>query len=118
MSLLSPSDRPRLSGGLDWSYNGTYPAAGDRYAPWSPWPARPSARTEQRPDAGASSARAGCRATGDGRWAMSKMRGRAAPEPEAPDLKAVAKEWAELKHLSGSGSGYFTLLLVDQVYNT
>src|SRR3954468_17658817 len=49
---------------------------------------------------------------------MSRKRDKAAPEPETPDLKAVAKEWAELKHLSGSGSGYFTLLLVNQVYNT
>jgi hypothetical protein len=39
-------------------------------------------------------------------------------KPETPDLKAVAKEWSELKELSGSGSGYFTLALVNQVWRS
>ncbi len=39
-------------------------------------------------------------------------------KPEEPDLKAIAKEWSELKELSGSGSGYFTLALVNQVWRS
>ena len=39
-------------------------------------------------------------------------------KPEEPDLKAVAKEWSELNELSGSGSGYFTLALMNQVWRS
>src|SRR5690242_5704458 len=49
---------------------------------------------------------------------MGARRDKATAEPEAPDLKAVAKDWSGHEEVSGSGSGYFTLLLVNQVYNT
>jgi hypothetical protein len=39
-------------------------------------------------------------------------------KPETPDLKVVAEEWSELKELSGSDSGYFTLALVNQVWRS
>jgi len=38
-------------------------------------------------------------------------------EPGTPDLAAVAKEWAELRPLTGSGSGMFNLKLLNQVWN-
>ncbi len=48
---------------------------------------------------------------------MSTKRSKAAAKPQTPDLTTVAKSWSEQKNLSGSSSGYFTLLLVSQVYN-
>ena len=38
-------------------------------------------------------------------------------EPEAPDLAVLAKEWAELRPLTGSDSGMFNLKLLNQVWN-
>src|SRR4051794_35979110 len=49
------------------------------------------------------------------RGKSTKARGKA--EPEAPDLAVVAKEWAELRPLTGSDSGTFNLKLLNQVWN-
>jgi hypothetical protein len=52
------------------------------------------------------------------RSTMSTKKGGQLADPATPDLAAVAQEWSELKELSGSASGHFTLALMNQVWRS
>src|SRR4051812_24548066 len=49
------------------------------------------------------------------RGKSTRTKGKA--EPEAPDLTVLAREWSELRPLTGSNSGMFNLKLLNQVWN-